>query len=167
MLIIFGGLPATGKTTLSRALARHLDAVHVRIDSIEQAILKSRTAPSSIEDMGYLVGYALAEDNLRLGRIVVADSVNPLEITRDAWRTVAARTGVNAIEFEIICSNANTHKQRVESRLSDITDHKLPSWEDVIACEFHPWSSAPIVVDTAHDSVDQSLTEICTALPNT
>jgi predicted kinase len=66
--------------------------------------------------MGYLVGYALAEDNLRLGRIVVADSVNPLEITREAWRAVAARTGMNAIEFETICSNADTHRQRIELR---------------------------------------------------
>jgi predicted kinase len=41
MLIIFGGLPATGKTTIARELARQLGAVHVRIDSIEQAIWDS------------------------------------------------------------------------------------------------------------------------------
>jgi len=34
MLIIFGGLPGVGKTTIARKLARHLGAVHVRIDSI-------------------------------------------------------------------------------------------------------------------------------------
>jgi predicted kinase len=48
MLIIFGGLPATGKTTLSRALARELGAVHVRIDTIEQAIAAVTGAP--VED---------------------------------------------------------------------------------------------------------------------
>ena len=31
------------------------------------------------------IGYAVAEDNLRLGRTVVADSVNPVKLTRDAW----------------------------------------------------------------------------------
>jgi predicted kinase len=41
MLIIFGGLPGTGKTTIARELARQLGAVHVRIDSIEEAILDS------------------------------------------------------------------------------------------------------------------------------
>ena len=41
MLIILGGLPGTGKTTIARELARQLGAVHVRIDSIEEAILDS------------------------------------------------------------------------------------------------------------------------------
>ncbi len=67
MLIVLGGLPATGKTTIARELARLIGAVHVRIDSIEQAISESRIAPTSIEDAGYRVGYAVAEDNLRLG----------------------------------------------------------------------------------------------------
>ena len=38
MLIILGGLPSVGKTTLGWALARKISAVHIRIDTIEQAI---------------------------------------------------------------------------------------------------------------------------------
>lgn len=37
MLIILGGLPGAGKTTIARELALRLGAVHIRIDSIEQA----------------------------------------------------------------------------------------------------------------------------------
>ena len=56
MLIVLGGLPATGKTTIARELARRIDAVHVRIDSIEQALSESRISPESMADAGYRVG---------------------------------------------------------------------------------------------------------------
>jgi len=39
--------------------------------------------------VGANVAYRLAADNLRLGMSVVADSVNPIAITRRAWRDVA------------------------------------------------------------------------------
>jgi predicted kinase len=90
MLIILSGLSATGKTTIARELARQLGAVHVRIDSIEQAIHDSRAdASAPVGDAGYRVGYAVAADNLSVGRTVIADTVNPLPVTRDAWVEVA------------------------------------------------------------------------------
>jgi predicted kinase len=82
MLIIFGGLPGVGKTTIARDLARQLGAVHVRIDSIEQAILDSGMAGSPLNDAGYRVAYAVAGDNLRVGGTLIADSVNPIAISR-------------------------------------------------------------------------------------
>ena len=85
MLIIFGGLPATGKTTIARELARQLGAVHVRIDSIEQAIWDSGVLSSPINDVSYRAGHAVAADNLHVGRTVIADSVNPIHLSRDAW----------------------------------------------------------------------------------
>ena len=72
MLITFGGLPGTGKSTLARQLAEKLGAVYLRIDTIERAIAAGDQAVS-IYDQGYRVAYALAEDNLRLGRMVIGD----------------------------------------------------------------------------------------------
>jgi MoxR-like ATPase len=37
MLIVLGGLPGVGKTSIARAFSRVVSAVHVRIDSIEEA----------------------------------------------------------------------------------------------------------------------------------
>lgn len=64
-LVAFGGLPGTGKTAVARELARELGAVYLRIDSIEQAIRISGILDKPIEDEGYRVAYALAEENLR------------------------------------------------------------------------------------------------------
>src|SRR3954467_15183832 len=115
MLIILGGLPATGKTTIARELGAAIGAVHVRIDSIEQALLESPRV-TSLYDESYRVGYAVAEDNLRLGRVVVADSVNPLTITRDAWLRVANRAQVAVVEVEVECTDPDEHRRRVEER---------------------------------------------------
>ena len=96
MLIIFGGLSGTGKTTIARELARQIGAVHLRIDSIEQAIRDCSSGAAGLDEAGYRVGYAVAEDNLRIGRTVVADSVNPLQITRDAWLEVGRCAGARS-----------------------------------------------------------------------
>src|SRR5215468_7214546 len=116
MLIIFGGLPGVGKTVIARQLARELGAVYLRVDSIEQALRDSGIVTGSMDDAGHFVGYALAEENLRLGRMVVADSVNPLRVTRNAWLEVARKAGVDAVEIEVRCSDAGEHRRRVERR---------------------------------------------------
>lgn len=77
MLIIFAGLPGSGKTTTARALAKQLGAVYVRVDTVEQNIRASDMLKSEVGPAGYMVGYGVAEDNLALGNIVVADCVNP------------------------------------------------------------------------------------------
>ena len=71
---------------------------------IEQALRNANVAISGPE--GYVVAYAVAEDNLRLGHTVIADSVNPVEATLSiAWRQVALRAGKRCIEIEIVCSD--------------------------------------------------------------
>ena len=160
VLIVIGGLPGTGKTSLARGLARALDAVHVRIDLIEQAIRDASNCGDAIGPAGYVVAYAVAGDNLRLGRIVIADCVNPLPVTRNAWRTVAEHAGVSVIEIEAICSDSVEHRRRIESRRSDIPGLRLPTWQDVVEHEYAPWTSEHVVIDTAHRSLEQSVTEL-------
>lgn len=157
MLIVFGGLPGTGKTTIARELARQLGAVHVRIDSIEQMLRDCGLADGSMDDAGYRVACAIAADNLSLGRIVIADSVNPLQVTRDAWVAVAKRTGAGVVEVEVVCSDVKEHRRRAETRRSDIPGLKLPSWQEIVSREYCPWDREHVVVDTARQSVEQSV----------
>ncbi|NLF65325.1 MAG: AAA family ATPase [Chloroflexi bacterium] len=165
MLYIFGGLPGTGKTALSQHLARERGAVHLRIDTIEQALRASGIPVNGPE--GYVVAYRIAGDNLRLGLDVVADSVNPLAVTRAAWRDVALQAGVPYVEIEVICSDEAEHRRRVETRAADIPGHTLPSWEQVTNREYEPWDSAQIVIDTAGQTVEQSRAALRQALAQT
>ena len=156
-LVIFSGLPATGKSTLARILATQLEALYLRIDTIEQSLRDSRRLAGSVEDAGYCVAYAVAADNLRMGRTVVADSVNPLQITRDAWCAVAASAGAAAVDVEVICSNIMEHRRRVESRPPDIPGLVPPSWQEVSEREYHSWDRPHIIIDTAGTSVEQAV----------
>ena len=162
MLIILSGLPGAGKTTIARELARELAAVYLRIDSIEQSI---RSAGWPVEGEGYSVAHAVAEDNLRLGRTVVADCVNPWPFTRDEWRSVADRTHVRSLDVEIVCSDAEEHRRRVETRATDIDGHRLPRWQEVVERDYRAWERERLVIDTARLSVEDSVRTILAALP--
>jgi len=156
-LIIFGGLPGTGKSTIASELARQLDAVYLRIDSIEQAIRNSGVVSQSFNDAGYRAGYAVAADNLRFGRTVIADSVNPLKITRDAWIGVADRAQVRAVEVEVVCSDPEQHKRRVETRASNVQGLRLPTWQEVVSRKYEPWDRPHIVIDTASHNLAENV----------
>jgi predicted kinase len=164
MLIALGGLPGTGKTTIARELARQLGAVHLRIDSIEQALRDYGVAGRSMDDAGYRAAYAIAADNLCIGRTVIADSVNPLSVTRDAWVAVAQRTGARVVEVEVICSDPDEHRRRAEMRISDIPGLQLPTWQEIVSREYRPWDREHIVVDTALRNVEQNVKMLREAL---
>lgn len=164
MLVILSGLPGVGKTTVARELALQIGAVHLRIDSIEQAIRNSASGNRSLDNVGYLVAYAVAEDNLRIGRTVIADSVNPLQLTRNAWLSVAKCVGVKAVEIEIRCPVPEEHRRRVEARASDIPGLAMPTWADVVSREYHPWDREHLVIDSAVRTVDENICLIRAAL---
>ena len=147
MLVVIGGLPGTGKTTIARQLASRAEATYLRIDAIEQALRASLGI--DIGPAGYEVAYALSEANLVLGRLVIADCVNPLAITRAAWRNVAKKAASPVLEVEIICSETALHQQRIESRETDIPGLILPTWSAVMARDYEPWVEPRLVMDTA------------------
>jgi predicted kinase len=160
MLIAIGGLPRTGKTSLAGRLAGVLDAVHLRIDTIEQAIRGSATASDAVGPVGYSVAYAVAEDNLLLGRSVVVDGVSPLATTRAGWQAVAKRTGVALFEVEVVCSDPLEHRHRGEARRSDIAGPSVPTWDEVMARQYEPWTGEHVVIDTACRPVQESVIEL-------
>ena len=159
MLIILGGLPGTGKTTLARALASTLQATHLRIDTIEQALRETGLLPDDMGPTGYQVAYAQAWEWLSQGNSVIADSVNPIELTRKAWRNVARAAGCAEIELEVVCSDRAEHQRRVETRTSDIAGLKPPTWQQVVNRHYEPWLGMRAVIDTAGHTEAETLAQ--------
>jgi predicted kinase len=164
LLIAFSGLPGAGKSTIARELALRTGAVWLRADSIEQAIKESGVVPGDLRDAGYRAAHAVAFDNLRLGRDVVADCVNDWKIARDGWQAVALRAGVAVMWVEIVCSDLAEHRRRVETRAVTVPGLELPDWQAVVDREYHEWDRERLTIDTAGRDVDDSLEPILAAL---
>jgi predicted kinase len=149
-----------GKSTLAQGLAARLGAVYLRIDTIEQALRDLCAAELTVE--GYLLAHRLAADNLRLGLSVVADSCNPVALTRKQWQQVAAAQGVVCRDIEVVCSDPAEHRRRVETRSPEVAGLTLPDWAAVRAREYHPWpaSEAPLRIDTAGRTPEECLEEL-------
>lgn len=160
--VIFGGLPGSGKTTVARALASRIGAVHLRIDSIEETIRASGKLAdgADIGPLGYQIAAIVAADNRAAGAgIVIIDSVNPLALTRRLYRDAVDR----ALEVEIVCSDAGEHRRRVETRLADIEGFRLPDWREVETRTWEAWTEPHLVLDTARLGVDECVDRLVAA----
>ncbi|MCE3044455.1 AAA family ATPase [Legionella sp. 16cNR16C] len=168
MLIILGGLPGTGKSTIARQLAKTIGAVYLRIDSIEQAIKNASQFSSqggiNVMAEGYMTAYAIAKDNLEIGLTVVCDSVNPIEITRAAYRQIAIEMNQPYLEIEIICSDETIHKERVETRKTDIQGLTPHTWREVLDRDYEYWENKQLTIDTATQTAEQAVEEIIAEL---
>lgn len=154
MLIIFSGLPGTGKTTIAKQLAKEIGAVYIRIDTVEQELKNLDSMKHGAA--AYHVCYNIAKNNLEIGLTVVADSVNPINYTREKWRNTAKASGVKFIEIETICSDKKEHQKRVEERQIDIAGFVKPTWEEVLNREYEEFSG-DLVVDTSKSGVGDSV----------
>ena len=165
MLIVFGGLPGVGKSAIAADVARRLGAAYLRIDVIEVALTRGLglSEDADIGPAGYEIAYDLARSNLALGVPVVADSVNPVALTRAAWRTVAADAAAACLEVEVVCSDLAEHRRRVEGRLGDPAALTPPTWAEVAARHYEPWPEAALRLDTAVLRPDAAATAVCEA----
>jgi predicted kinase len=162
ILYIFSGLPGSGKSTLAQFVANQFDAVYLRVDTIEQALRDICSVDVTSE--GYRAAYRIATDNLRLGRSVVADSCNPIELTRREWEQTAREAESNYINIEVICSDAGEHRVRVETRASEVSGLRLPTWNEVQSREYDDWTVDRVVVDTAGRSEAECASELISEL---
>jgi predicted kinase len=169
MLVVFGGLPGTGKTTIAREVARRRAAFYARIDTIERSIRSANVLGGEIGAAGFAVAMGLARENLAAGQVVVADAVNPVPEAREAWRDIAAKLSAPLIEIEVVCSDRQEHRRRVEARSSAantagntaIVGLVSPTWDEVLAGHYVPWTEDHWVIDTSVATADEAVAAVC------
>ncbi|WP_083518594.1 2-C-methyl-D-erythritol 4-phosphate cytidylyltransferase [Serinicoccus chungangensis] len=164
LLVVLAGLPGVGKTTLARTLCRRLAAAHVRVDTVEQALVRAGTPGAEVGARGYAVALAVAADQVAVRRPVVADLVNAVPEAREAWERLAVDVGARLVRVELVCSDVDAHRSRVQGRVADIDGHRLPTWDEVGPQDWTAWTGAELTIDTATTGVEDAaalVEEVC------
>jgi 2-phosphoglycerate kinase len=144
VLIAMAGLPGAGKSTIAEIIGARLGAAIVSVDPIESAILSAGI--DSDQPTG-LAAYLVAE--------TIVDAVNAVEPARLQWRDLAARADVKLRVVEVVCSDQDLHKARLEKRIRKLPHVDETSWHAVEQSieEYDEWRGASaalprITVDT-------------------
>ncbi|HET9873336.1 MAG TPA: AAA family ATPase [Propionibacteriaceae bacterium] len=164
VLVVIGGLPATGKSTIAAALATETATPYIRVDRIEQAIVTWSTLSHPVGPVGYAVAHQLAIEQLKLGLDAIVECVNPVQVTRDAWPATASVAGATLVEVEVICSDPAEHRRRVEHRATDVDGLVKPTWAEVVNREYEPWNRTCVTVDSATTPVASAVQQIRAAV---
>lgn len=97
--------------------------------------------------------------HLRIGHTVIVDSVNPIVITRNYWHETAAHEVIDLVEIQIVCSDKREHRQRVESRASDVRGLVLLPWQQGLDRRYEPCTTAHLV-DASGRTLEQTLSQV-------
>ena len=164
VLVVIGGLPGSGKSTIATALARRAGMPYLRVDRIEQAIVDWSTLDHPVGPAGYAVAHSLAAEQLGVGLDVVVECVNPVALTRDPWPITASGAGAAIVEVEVVCSDAAEHRRRVAARASDVPGLIKPTWRDILDREYEPWTRSRVLIDSCQLSVEQAVDRLSTEI---
>lgn len=152
-LIIFSGLPGTGKSSLAEAVAKELGIPVFAKDWLEATLLRSGLRPT-VEDKplgfaGYELLTVLAERQLMLGQSVILDSVAATESIRSSWRQLAGQYHANWRVIECICSDESLHRSRLQDRKRNIPGWHELEWADVekVRQYYVPWNDERLKLD--------------------
>src|SRR5208282_142421 len=159
-LVVFAGLPGTGKSTLARTVAGRLDAVWLRVDTLEAALLKAGLTKSFETGLAAYIGVRdIAAEQLESGRSVVIDAVNGVEPARRMWRELSETFGATRYVVEVTCSDLVAHRARVESRAGQTPPLPSPTWDEVVHREYQRWGEPLLSVD-GMNSPEQNIRRI-------
>ncbi|MBE2198285.1 MAG: ATP-binding protein [Anaerolinea sp.] len=147
-LIIFSGLPGTGKSSVAEAVGRELGTPVFAKDWLEAALLRSNLQGET-GYAGYELLTVLAQRQLSLGQSAILDSVASFARIRVQWRWLAIDYGAAWRVVECVCSDPAQHRQRVESRQRHIPGWHELTWAEVerVRGYYETWQEERLVLD--------------------
>jgi predicted kinase len=155
-MILFSGLPGTGKSTLADALGKDLGIPVFAKDWLEAALLrtglKATDAEKSLGYAGYELLTVLAERQLMLGQSAILDSVAATQTIRRTWRELAEQYTARFCVIECICSDEALHRSRLRGRERHIPGWHELDWSEVerVKRYYEAWEGERLILEMAN-----------------
>jgi predicted kinase len=152
-LIVFSGLPGTGKSTLAEAIGKDLQIPVFAKDWLEAVLLRSGLKPTdedkSLGFAGYELLTVLAQRQFMLRQSVILDSVAASQTIRSTWSELAQQYGADYRVIECICSDESLHRSQLKQRQRNIPGWHELEWSEVerVNGYYSPWVGQPLVLD--------------------
>ncbi len=152
-VIVFAGLPGTGKSTLAEAVARALRAPAFSGDWLMGGLKPAHAALGKLDRSEYLAAWFGLLRTLVIRQLMLDQSAIVEDIVSDSqfvlWQQTAESFAARLSLIECICSDQAVHRARIESRVRAIPGWHEVGWDHVerMRAEFPPLTVDRLVVD--------------------
>lgn len=139
------GLPGAGKSTVAEVVGNRLGYPVISVDPIESAILSAGIDSDQPTGLAaYLVAETIADSALGNGLSIIVDAVNAVDPARQQWVDLAKKHDESLRFIEVVCSDSELHRERLESRNRNLTHLPEPTWHAVEQSldEYSDWTGA-------------------------